>query len=62
MSKNQWHLFSLQEFIYIFLDNYPFVDNIFSSLQALIDFGASARPLVRLNAETVFLGISAQSV
>ena len=40
----------------------PFVDNIFSSLEALIGFGASARSLVTLNADTVFLWICAQSV
>ena len=37
-------------------------DNLFSSLKARIDFGASARSVVPLIAETMFLWINEQSV
>lgn len=47
-------------YLLLFLDVCPFVDNIFSRPEALIDSGASARLLVTLSAETVFLWLSAQ--
>ena len=56
MTEKQWRLFSPQELTFS-LDVCPFADNTFSRLKTLIDSGPSARSIVTLNVETVFLWI-----
>ena len=55
-------IFSASTYLLFLLDGCPCVDNLFSSLKARIDFGASARSVVPLIAETMFLWINEQSV